>query len=114
MQLLAEADGKGVEIVFEIVRILGKGRKDGEQHGVGAVHHVLDHRREQVLLFAVVIVDRLARHAGFGGDLVDAGAGKTLAAEHFGGSFQDGFALGALSALAVHGHLGNCVTADFS
>ncbi|MCY1311871.1 hypothetical protein D9M70_622330 [compost metagenome] len=46
-----------------------------------------------------MVVDGLARHAGFGGDLVDGRAGKALPAEHLGCRLQDRDAFRQLSFL---------------
>ncbi|MNE81883.1 hypothetical protein D3C80_1785650 [compost metagenome] len=46
-----------------------------------------------------MIVDRLPGHAGFRGDFVDAGAGKTLATEDLCGGVEDRDAFGALTLL---------------
>ncbi len=53
---------------------------------------------KQLFLVAMVIVDGLPRYACLGGDHVDVGAGKPLAAEHVGGSFKDRHALRRMAA----------------
>src|SRR5690606_29811405 len=83
---------------FQIAGMVREGSQGGEDDRVGALRHVAHDRPEQSVLVAMVIVHRLARNPGLGGDEVDIGAGKALPAKHFGGGFEDAAALGGVAA----------------
>ena len=79
-QLGEPADrGGGVEVV-DLDRLLG-----GADRGVGA----LEHRHEQPLLAAEVVVEHPLGRAGPGGDLVDPRAGEPLVGELAGRDVED-------------------------
>ena len=75
---------------------------DGGHRREKPVEHVVDNREEQRLLAAEVVVDRLARDARLGDDLVHAGVGVAAAQEHLQGRVADRVAFGGVPVRCWH------------
>ena len=101
--LAGQAHGELGQLSFQILGLVRESADDLKQAGAGASGDILNHGDEKFFLVADLVVDGLAGHAGAGGDVVDAGAGDALLAEHLRRSLEDSV---PLDAMAAHERMG--------